>query len=84
MPARSTTALGSALDITTVTEQNQTPAPVRLIRLPEVMHITGLSRASIYRLSDAGTFPRPRKIGARASAWSSVEIDGWIAARLAA
>lgn len=67
-----------------MTEQQQTAAPLRLIRLPEVMHITGLSRASVYRLAEAGTFPRPRKIGARASAWSSAEVDGWVAARLAA
>ena len=58
--------------------------PARLIRLPEVEHLTGLSRASIYRQAKAGTFPTSRKIGERAAAWSLGEVEAWVAARLAA
>lgn len=58
--------------------------PLRLIRLPEVAHLTSLSRASIYRQAKAGTFPAPRKIGERAAAWSLSEVEAWVATKLAA
>ncbi|NLC61095.1 MAG: AlpA family transcriptional regulator [Gammaproteobacteria bacterium] len=61
-----------------------TDAPPRFLRLPEVVRITGLSKATIYRQVKAGEFPGQRKIGARASAWLSSEVDAWMAARLAA
>lgn len=54
-----------------------------LWRLPEVKAHTGLSRSSLYRRIAEGTFPAPVKIGARASAWSSAEIERWKAERIA-
>jgi predicted DNA-binding transcriptional regulator AlpA len=39
-----------------------------LVRLPAVVKATGLSRATLYRLARTGAFPRPRKLGERASA----------------
>lgn len=54
-----------------------------LERLPSVKKRTGKSRTTIYRDIAAGTFPRPLKIGERASAWDSREVDAWIAARIA-
>ena len=42
----------------------------RLIRLPQVESLTGLRRAHIYGLARRGLFPKPIKIGARASAWT--------------
>jgi len=47
----------------------------RLLKLPEVENITGKGRTSIY--SDP-TFPRPVKIGPRASAWVESEVIAWI------
>lgn len=57
--------------------------PFTLERLSSVKERTGKSRTTIYRDIAAGTFPRPLKIGARASAWDSREVDAWIAARIA-
>ena len=55
-----------------------------LIRLPEVMKRTALSRSQIYELMDRGEFPRSVKItGARSVAWAEVEIAQWIANLLA-
>lgn len=53
----------------------------RLLRRPEVESETGLSRTSIYRLMEEGLFPRPRRIGLRAVAWASAEIEAWKASR---
>jgi len=62
---------------------SQVPTNLVLLRLPQVRAQTGLSRSELYRRIAIGSFPAPIKIGARASAWSSVEIDGWIAERVA-
>lgn len=62
------------------------PAPsanLVLLRLPQVKARTGLSRSELYRRIAIGTFPAPIKIGARASAWSSTEIECWITERIA-
>ena len=62
---------------------SESPANLVLLRLPQVKARTGLSRSELYRRIAIGSFPAPIKIGARASAWSSVEIEGWIAERVA-
>ena len=49
-----------------------------LLRLPEVLAITRRSKAQIYRDAASGTFPRPVKIGARASAWRCVDVQAWL------
>lgn len=56
-------------------------ATPRMLRLPQVIALTGLGRDSIYRLGNAGQFPRPRKISERASAWREDEIQKWIESR---
>ena len=56
--------------------------PRRILRLPEVMQMTGRGRVSIYNDMKTGTFPASRKIGARAVGWDSLEVETWIAAKL--
>jgi prophage regulatory protein len=53
----------------------------RFLRLPEVMELTGLSRATIYRYADDGAFPRPVKLTKRAVGWKSDEVEAWLSAR---
>lgn len=55
-----------------------------LERLPQVRIRTGLSRSEIYRRIAGGDFPKPIKLGPRASAWAEHEVTAWIAARIAA
>ena len=54
----------------------------RLIRLPQVENLTGLKRAHIYGLARRGRFPRPLKVGARASAWRESLVLAWIQDRI--
>lgn len=60
---------------------------MKLIRLPETLAKTGLSRTRLYEAVGAGTFPKPVKLGsnanARAVAWPEEEVTAWIAARIA-
>ncbi len=54
----------------------------RIIRLPDVLELVGLSKATIYRYIQEGSFPKPRKIGSRAVAWATAEIDEWISVKM--
>ncbi len=62
-------------------EEQVNTEQLRLIRLPEVLTRTGLSRPSIYRSMSAGVFPKSTRFG-RATFWASHEVDGWIQQRL--
>lgn len=56
---------------------------VTFLRLPKVLQITGLARATIYALISQGRFPAPIKLSTRSSAWISSEIDEWMQQRIA-
>jgi prophage regulatory protein len=56
----------------------------RLIRLPEVIRHTGLSRSQVYALAAKDRFPRPLKLSERCSAWQEPAVNSWIAERIAA
>ena len=51
----------------------------RLLRLPDVIERTGLSRSELYRRVKGQAFPKPIRIGARMVAWVEGDIDRWIA-----
>ncbi len=53
----------------------------RILRRREVERLTRLSKASIYRQMQMGTFPMPLKLGQRAVSWRADEIHEWIASR---
>ena len=55
-----------------------------ILRLPEVIHRTGLSRSTIYSQIAAGDFPRQIHLGSRSIGWIEDEIDRWIQARVVA
>lgn len=55
----------------------------KIERKDEVLGRTGLSNSSLYERVQAGTFPKPVKIGARAVGWVSDEVDQWIDQRIA-
>ena len=53
----------------------------RVVRLPEVLEITGLSRTTIWRRERDGSFPSPFRLGgehARAVGWWEQDIYDWI------
>ena len=55
-----------------------------ILRLPQVMARTGLSRSSIYAKVAVGEFPEPISLGARAVGWLSDEVEAWLVARVEA
>lgn len=58
----------------------------KIIRLPEVLNRTGVSRATIYSWIKQENFPRPTKLCAegRAVGWVSNQIDAWLEQRITA
>ena len=55
-----------------------------ILRLPEVMRSTGLSRSTIYLRIAEGTFPKPVNLGGRAVGWLEVDIQEWLQRRIEA
>ena len=53
----------------------------RLLRLPEVLRITGLSRSRLYDLKRRGLFPPSVDIGPRAVAWRDCDVWAWVESR---
>jgi prophage regulatory protein len=56
----------------------------KVLRLPELKRLTGLSRSSIYNYVSTGAFPRPLRLGPRAVGWLESEIEDWLSQRLKA
>lgn len=58
---------------------------MRIIRLPEVMSMTGLSRSSVYKQQALGTFPKSIPLtgrAGRACGWYAYEVEAWIQEKL--
>lgn len=53
----------------------------RIVRRPQVLEVTGLSRATVYRLIDQGLFPAPVKLGPNSVGWRESEILLWLESR---
>lgn len=50
----------------------------RVLRLREVLKITGLSRSSIYLQMKDGNFPQKICLGGRSVGWKESDINAWI------
>tara|TARA_B100000787_G_scaffold163048_1_gene144335 strand:+ start:336 stop:530 length:195 start_codon:yes stop_codon:yes gene_type:complete len=50
----------------------------RVIKLAQVIEITSLSSATIYRLIKTGQFPKQLKLAQRSSGWLLEEINNWL------
>ena len=56
-----------------------TPKTIRILRQPEVLARTGLSKSTIYQLIKEKQFKPPIKLGARAVGWLENDIDEFLA-----
>ena len=65
--------------------KEKTPAvSKRIVRLKELINITGLSRSTIYEKQNPKSpnfdaeFPRKINLGARAVGWISLDVQAWL------
>lgn len=52
-------------------------APERILRINAVLDRTGLSRSTLYRKMQAGTFPKQVRIAPRCAGWYESAIQAW-------
>lgn len=50
----------------------------RILRLKAVLDLTGLSRSTLYRKIERGTFPQQVSISERCIGWRESDIDRWL------
>jgi prophage regulatory protein len=55
------------------------PEPDRIIRLKTVLNRSGLSRSTVYRKINEGTFPPQVKVSLNGVGWRESELNRWIA-----
>ncbi len=53
-------------------------APERILRINTVLDRTGLSRATLYRKINDGTFPKQLKLSTRCAGWRESAINAWL------
>lgn len=54
----------------------------RILRLPDVLTRTGLSRSTVYQRITEGAFPASISLGDRAVGWVEADIEEWLAQRI--
>ena len=64
-------------------EEDARPPAVRILRLSQVLAMTGLSRSTLYELVEEGSFPSPIPLSGRATGWIEAEVHAWIRGRVA-
>ena len=58
--------------------------PIRMLRLAQVIDMTGLGKTKIYELQAGGAFPMRVKITAHSVGWIEDEVQAWLAERVQA
>ncbi|AQR75656.1 AlpA family transcriptional regulator [Sphingomonas sp. LM7] len=56
----------------------QTETTDRILRIKAVLDRTGLSRATLYRKIQQGSFPSQLKISTRCAGWRESAIQDWV------
>ena len=62
-------------------DQQESGNPMEILRMPNVLAMTSLSRTTLWRRVREGTFPRPLRLGgerSRAVGWRRGEVEEWI------
>ena len=50
----------------------------RILRLKSVLDRTGLTRSTLYRKMERGSFPRQLKLSARCAGWRESAVTQWM------
>ena len=54
---------------------------MKILRTPEVIELTGLSRVTLWRLERQGKFPTRLRLSANAIGWREDEVIEWLKSR---
>ena len=50
----------------------------KILRLPEIIALTGLSRSTVYNRVTTGNFLTSISLGGRSVGWVASEVDAWL------
>jgi prophage regulatory protein len=53
-------------------------SPDRILRIRTVLERTGLSRSTLYRKIQQGTFPKQLRISERCMGWRESAVEAWL------
>ncbi|WP_294256662.1 AlpA family phage regulatory protein [uncultured Sphingomonas sp.] len=56
----------------------QPPPQDRILRIKAVLALTGLTRSTLYRKMEAGTFPKNTRISTRCMGWRESAVSQWL------
>lgn len=56
--------------------------PMRIIRLKDVIDLTGIARSPIYKLIGEEEFPKPVPLVGRTVGWVESEVQEWIRGKI--
>ena len=54
---------------------------IRYLRINQVVKKIPVCKSTIWHWSKNGSFPSPRKLGPKISAWLEADIDAWLLAK---
>lgn len=75
------TALGKSGGRGNIMEYADSRRMVMLLKIKEVLLITGLGKTNLYGQIRSGDFPAPVRLGPRAVAWRSDAVTAWVESR---
>jgi prophage regulatory protein len=55
-----------------------TDKPERILRIGTVLQRTGLSRSTLYRKIQNGTFPKQIQLSTRCAGWHESAVEQWV------
>lgn len=55
-----------------------TDTPDRILRIAAVLERTGLTRSTLYRKIQQGSFPKQVRIAARCAGWRESAVNAWL------
>ena len=56
----------------------QSSSPDHILRITAVLERTGLSRSTMYRKMQDGTFPKNIQISTRCAGWRESDVNDWM------
>lgn len=69
---------GDASQAADETKPEPMPADDTMLRVPDVVRLTGISHTTIKRMQADGRLPKAMRLGERAKGWPAREIKAWI------
>ena len=64
-------------------EPHRHSGPIRILRLRQVLHVTGLGKTKVYDLQSEGRFPMRVQITEHSVGWIEDEVQAWLGKRVA-